>query len=242
MKILCTSDLHLDLNSPTWIESLPLAGVDVLSIAGDITTSDAETARYYIESIARHAAKTDTDVVFVLGNHDYYGASIYGSAMKMREFVDELALPNLHFLNQSVVAIKGQRFVGCTLWYKLPFSHYYWPDSRFITNFASTCDNENKLARDFLVNAVQDGDVVVTHMVPSQKCVHPNYQLASTNGFFVSYGVAEDVLSAVTPKLWHFGHTHKKIDVTLGETRFFCNPVGYPGEGVDTDLSHSLEI
>jgi hypothetical protein len=54
--------------------------------------------------------------------------------------------------------------------------------------------------------------------------------------------MAEDVLAEVTPKLWHFGHTHEQIDVTLGETRFFCNPVGYPGEEADADLSHPLEI
>ena len=32
------------------------------------------------------------------------------------------------------------------------------------------------------------------------------------------------------PKLIVHGHTHRRMDYMLGDTRVICNPRGYPGE------------
>lgn len=75
--------------------------------------------------------------------------------------------------------------------------------------------------------------VVITHHLPSRRCVSPRYWPKDgsdgANGGFV--GDCDSILAYDhAPNLWIHGHTHDTIDTTLWKTRIICNPAGYRGE------------
>ncbi len=118
MKIGLASDLHREFLKPFFREPAnnPIhtsKDVDVMVLAGDIDTGTRGVNwanQYY-----------DCPVIYVPGNHEYYGHTLptsYGkreSALdKMRKAADE----HVHVLDADdpVAFIDGVRFIGCTLW------------------------------------------------------------------------------------------------------------------------------
>ena len=81
---------------------------DVTVLAGDILTGH--------QTIERAASiwPADHPVVVVAGNHEFYGWVYQDALEKMRETAARY--PNIHFLENDAVEIKGVVFLGCTLW------------------------------------------------------------------------------------------------------------------------------
>ncbi|HEX2519605.1 MAG TPA: metallophosphoesterase, partial [Castellaniella sp.] len=94
------SDLHLG------VQGMPLPRVqaDITILAGDIARPAAAM---------QWASQFDRPVVYVAGNHEFYGGSI--PAVR-----DELArcakACGVHLLDQKSLEIGGVRFLGTTLW------------------------------------------------------------------------------------------------------------------------------
>jgi hypothetical protein len=57
---------------------------------------------------------------------------------------------------------------------------------------------------------IQEGDVVITHTLPSYKCVHPEYANSEWNCYFV--GECEDIIIDKKPKIWYYGHLNISIE------------------------------
>ena len=72
---------------------------------------------------------------------------------------------------------------------------------------------------------MHEGDVVVTHHLPTQLSVHPEYKGSPLNPFFVCE--MDPLIFEKRPKLWVHGHTHKSVSKMVGRTRIVCNPFGY---------------
>ena len=70
--------------------------------------------------------------------------------------------------------------------------------------------------------------MVVTHHMPSEKCVSPRFVGSPLNVFFHSN--FDDFIIDRKPKLWLSGHTHDPYDFMIGETRLVCHPRAYPSE------------
>ena len=81
-------------------------------LAGDI--------RFSYQSI-EFAKKFKQPVIFVAGNHEYYGSKVHKGNKVMKESTRNI---NIHFL-QNVVAINDTMFVGWIFWTDfLTFEHY----------------------------------------------------------------------------------------------------------------------
>lgn len=107
MKILILSDLHLEFGA-----TLNLAAdldYDVVVLAGDIQNPGTKAVHW----ARRDSTFGGKPVLFVPGNHEYYGRVIDAELQQMREAA---ANSNVHVLSRDVVTIAGVRFVGCTLW------------------------------------------------------------------------------------------------------------------------------
>jgi hypothetical protein len=76
---------------------------------------------------------------------------------------------------------------------------------------------------------MREGDVIITHFLPSWRSVHPKWAAAATNCFFVSD--QEPLMVERKPALWLHGHTHDSADYQVGPTRVVCNPFGYAVQG-----------
>jgi predicted phosphodiesterase len=225
------SDIHLDFYDRNEIAALLKqvacpGGVEpaVLVIAGDLGTIREQTAQFAIPILCGLVES----VVFVCGNHEYYGSDPEEVHHELASL--NAALPNFHWLHCSSADINGTRFAGATLWFPRPAPSIPWlvNDRRAIRGFEPWVYEENARATEFLREAVAEVDVVVTHHVPTYQAVAPEYQGSLMNVFFVCPMDSE--IASGSPPLWIFGHTHKASDITLGRTRLVCNPYGYPSE------------
>jgi len=87
---------------------------DVLVLAGDIHTLEG------IGEALLHLSATlmPMHIVYVAGNHEYYGAEVTSLNRELRLVFQEC--PNLHFLEQASIVIDNVVFYGTTLWTGAP--------------------------------------------------------------------------------------------------------------------------
>ncbi len=244
MKIHVLSDLHLEFRA--YDETSP--GADVVVLAGDIGTGvrGVEWAR---------AHWPDTPIVYVAGNHEYYGETLPRLTETLRWRAGELGV---HFLENDPVEIGGVRFLGCTLWtdFRLtgdvvlaravagqvmndyrkiritPEYRRLRPDDTAALHARSRrwLEGEAGAGR-------TTGAVIVTHHAPSLRSVPPEYRADPLTAAFASD--LEALVEGSGAALWVHGHMHACVDYAVGDTRVLANPRGYPDEGVrgfDPDL------
>jgi len=224
MKIRIMSDLHLefypDKIGKSFINSLSSEETDVLVLAGDICLAPQ------IPVVMKLFCSKFKHVVYVHGNHEFYNSN--------REFTltqTNIACnqnKNLYFLDKTVVEIDGQRFVGAPLWFaKSNAPQFGMTDFRVIKGFTNWVYKESDAAVEFFRNELKEGDVAISHHLPSENSVAPEWKENALNPFFVrDIGV---IICAKRPICWVHGHTHGSFDYILGESRILCNPAGYLG-------------
>lgn len=228
------SDLHLEFDKDggeTFVTELPVLG-DVLVLAGDVLPlrTEKEIARVFGWFCQRFP-----QVVFVPGNHEYYGTTPFEATAKLQSVGARLA--NLHVLDGGMTTILGRRFVGATMWFREvePSERPKFPnlellnDFRLIADFVPWVYETHHTDLAFLEENVRPGDVVVTHHLPHDRSVAQQFIGSPLNRFFV----ADDAMPLAERSgaaLWIHGHTHIPCDYLLGDTRVVCNPRGYPNE------------
>jgi predicted phosphodiesterase len=123
VNIQLLSDLHLE--SHPHFSAQPLAGADVLVLAGDIgsyqlnsdltrlAVPDFGLARFSPRPVHEGGAAWPTPVIFVPGNHEYDGLEFDEAHQRLRQACERWGLI---WLEQESVVLQGVRFVGCTLW------------------------------------------------------------------------------------------------------------------------------
>lgn len=244
MKIRVLSDLHLEHGAI----ALRPGDEDVVVLAGDIHVGDKGV---------RWAAGTFTaPVVYVPGNHEYYG----GSLGKTFEHLQRAASgTQVHVLNNAALVVNGVRFLGATLWtdYRLtnnaPLAE--WDAQTTMNDFKRIRDEgysrlrphtlvrRHAASRQFLQSALQDGSdvptVVVSHHAPSELSIAECYR-ATTDHLSAAYASRLEHLMGHPAVLWVHGHTHDSADYVIAGTRVICNPRGYRGTqanpGFDPDF------
>jgi len=227
MNIKLLSDLHMEFwknHTPEWYNTPN----DVLILGGDIHVGPAK-----LKLALEHFASISNHVIYVPGNHEYYGYNL-GS-------YDDLELPhNVHWLNPGTVRIGDITFIGATMWtdFRNDPTHEqiaakYITDFKKIKGFSTTKCKELFLEHtEYIqkeINYHKGRKIIITHFLPGQHCIHPRWQ---SNGYptdqLNSYFAPEPRIT-LDPNVthWLFGHTHDSIDVTLGAVRYLANPYGY---------------
>lgn len=244
MKLQVVSDLHLGVRTMEH----PHVDCDVVVLAGDIARP---------EQAITWAKGFGKPVVYVPGNHEFYGGAI---AEVISELRSRAMGSDVHVLAQDEVTIDGVRFLGATLW--TDFELFGAEGGKRLAMSAA-----QKLLRDFSrIRAKVDSDepftplgsaqtfmqhagwlkdrlqekvgvptVVVTHHAPSPQSVHPRFAGSILNASFVSN--AEHLFEVNPPRLWIHGHTHDSFDYWIGQTRVVCNPRGYAKSGENENAS-----
>ena len=238
MKIHILSDLHLGFSG----FEQPRTDADVVVLAGDIARPRAA---------AEWALGFDRPVLYVPGNHEFYGGTLQGTIDELSRL---LAGSHVELLDDTEVVMGGVRFLGSIL----------WTDFRVCGEGeaqAAAMAEAQRLMRDFsrIGNDATGGPftpqdaaarfaqhaawlqsrlaaphagptVVVTHHAPARGSIHPRFAGSLLNAGFVSD--AEHLLGADRVQLWIHGHTHDSFDYAVNGTRVVCNPRGYAKDGV----------
>lgn len=172
-------------------------------------------------------------VVFVLGNHEFWGTYPEFALQKAEKL--DAQFENLDVLEHRVIEIEGHRFVGATLWYPwTPVCEMEWfnfNDFKRIKRLKNWVSHYHQRTRHFLDSTVQEGDVVITHHLPSYQCISHKWRYASSNCFYASH--LDPLIEAAKPKVWVHGHSHESLDRELYSTRVIRNPFGYEGYSVN---------
>ncbi len=240
MKLNILSDLHLDV-APFVV---PETDADVVILAGDIGRP---------RDAAAWAMRLGKPVLYVPGNHEYYGDTLDGAVAELRE---ACAGTRVRVLDDGEAVVDGVRFLGSTLW--TDFRLFGDGDGRaaamrdgqrWIRDFSRirTADAHEALftpedsAARFerhaqwlaakLATRHPGPTVVVTHHAPSPMSIHPRFAGSQLNACFVSD--AGHLLDGTRAGLWIHGHTHDSFDYAVNGTRVVCNPRGYARNGVN---------
>ncbi|HEX8830278.1 MAG TPA: metallophosphoesterase, partial [Longimicrobium sp.] len=206
--------------------------------------------------MAREWAR-ERPVIYVAGNHEFYGESIPRHITKLR---DAAAGTEVRFLENEAAVIGGVRFLGCTLWTDFDL----FGDRVIAAAAAKAAMNDFRTIRvdpqyrrfdpvdamamhsrslRWLVERLDepfDGPtVIVTHCAPSLRSVTPQYR---DNTVTAAYASNLDALFDGRAALWIHGHTHFCCDYTEGGTRVIANQRGYPHEDTGFDPAFTVDV
>lgn len=244
------SDLHLEMCEPV---RDPFDDSDMLVLAGDIwgaphlsprrTDADARKRRRLAERLAAEAVERyDGRVVYVPGNHEYYGGEVSQCDDWLDAFAARFGITRLRA--GQAVEIAGLRIVGDTLWSDFDrgsaqameiigqsMNDYHHmitaPDGGYWTPEHAFEHHHDALAK--LTASLAESDaptVVVTHHCPSWRCHN-----TARYGPEMAPGYCTDLESLIidNPQIryWFCGHTHERGLIGIGETMIAMNARGY---------------
>ena len=242
MRLQIFSDFHIDVERG-YTPRLA-AGADIVVMAGDVCQGAAKGMAF----LRRHIPRP-TPIVFVLGNHEFYGGAI---VEERRAAAAAATVHHITLLDDATATIGGVRFVGATLWtdfclggeagqrinmlaakdrmndfraiklVKTPWE-MFTPEASLALHRASRAFIWQTLEQPFA-----GPTVVVTHHAPHPGSIHTRFERASINPAYVSDQTA--MMERFRPQLWVHGHVHNTFDYRVADTRVLCNPHGYGDE------------
>jgi predicted phosphodiesterase len=232
MRLLVLSDLHLEFTP----FDPPPDGFDAVVLAGDIHVG-LQGLRW------GRAAFPRVPVLYVPGNHEYYGHDWDELPGRLR---DEAARLGIHLLDREELLRDGVRFLGCTLWTDFDLFGEERRDESMKASLVLADyhrirlqgtliqpwqTRERHLAdRAWLAERLAAGPgparstVVITHMLPSWRSTADRYRDQRSSAGFASH--LDELIRQ--SDLWIHGHTHDSFDYVEGSCRVVCNPRGYP--------------
>ena len=244
MVVRAISDTHLEYHMDGGVgftKSLDPAGVDVLILAGDIGNFGGRRQNNLMAGLHVMCQKFP-HVVYVRGNHEFYGVHRDPLRQAFRDFVAD-GHPNFYLLDNSTITIQGQRFIGATMWFldspRTVTLRAGWSDFINIPQFGRWWLREAQNTQAFLKKEMRSTDVVVTHYCPSWSSEDPRYRGSSSAEFFIVN--MEPLILRVQPRLWVHGHTHRSFDYKIDRTRVVCNPLGYP-HALNSEFDPNLHL
>lgn len=230
MRLHLMSDIHLNHYSDKgakFLKDLEPEGADVAVVAGDI--ADPRVPEQY-RNLFERLAELYKHTIVVLGNHDYYKSDWSTTHHVVTAAIS--GLPNTHLLDRSETIIDGQRFLGHAMWFRdtpeAQRGKNYFSDFLYIKGLENWVFEENAEFEGWIIPTLNVNDIVVTHHMPSQKSVAPQWKRSPSNCYFVCE--MDGLIARAQPKLWLHGHTHDPFDYVIGNTRVVCEPRGYPRE------------
>jgi predicted phosphodiesterase len=245
LRLAVYSDLHLEI--APW--QPPAVEADLVILAGDIDNGT--------RGIAWARRSFSGPVIYIPGNHEFYGHELSGTAEGLASAARE---HDVVLLDGSTLQLGNVRLIGCTLWtdYSLASeegrskvmeqSRHRNPDFTYIRKgeraFAPEdavvlCTAQKAWLKERLDEPFEGRTVVITHFAPHRGSIAPAFQGHPANpGFIVPL---DDCMGLAD--LWIHGHTHTAFDYSVGRTRVRCNPRGYPDEtsGFDASCVVSLD-
>jgi predicted phosphodiesterase len=242
MKLRIFSDLH---NEFAPFEPSP-SEADVVILAGDIDIK-SRGVKWANEVF-------QCPVIYVCGNHEYYGGHIEHTLRKMKE----AAASHVHVLENEVLILNQTRFLVTTAWTDYSSTgdvvvsqRVAWESMNDFTvirtdeSFRRLRPNDliakSKAAHAWLTQELEKPfngrTVVVTHHAPALD--HLGDELP--DDLIAAYANDWPELLSMA-NLWVYGHTHFAADFIKNGCRVVSNPRGYPNQKTGFDPNLLIEI
>ena len=240
MNIRILSDLHLE-HADFIVPPMVGDREATLILAGDIAPI-CILERPVIRDFFERASRQFKHVIYVPGNHEYYGDDIITADQKAITFFKENNMANIHYLNMGTVDIGNISIVGACLWTSFDDGDEKAMEAaKQINDYSNITMNGMGLTPEFIWEThknhleyiirvsqekASDGQrvVVVGHHVPSKKATGIRHLALDNHGF------CSDLDSAIIESLadlWVFGHNHDSCKIKIGNTWLISNQRGY---------------
>lgn len=233
------SDLHIEF-APF---EAPQVNADVVILAGDVHVGTRG-----LEWILR--AFPHRPVLYVLGNHEFYGRALPKLTRKLRELA---AGTNVHIMENDGFELGGVSFLAATLW----TDFLLFGDAALARAAAARMMSDYRMIRvspeyrrlrpldtsaihsaskrwlgEELAKSSGNKLVVITHHAPSRRSLPARYREDLVSAAFASD--LDRLVEQSGAELWIHGHVHEPTDYCIGRTRVISNPRGYPEEWSDS--------
>ena len=249
IKVQYMSDLHVEFGG-----DIPAVDkdADVVVLAGDCMVWEEDGS--WLEHVAEQwRGKT---ILYVLGNHEYYGFGTMHDIRK--DIARQCLEHGIYLLDPGTFQYHDVVFVGATLWtdFELYGPHRSLGSQIVASRRMNDFREINLLVRESgseeqvrpLSPAVtvamhreqleyieaeleKAGDckkVVITHHLPTDLSLNPDYEGDPTNPAFATD--LEYVMKEWKPQFWVHGHIHHTVDVQVWGTKVLANPRGIRGD------------
>ncbi len=235
MQLHILSDIHLEF-APF---EPPKTEVEMIILAGDIHPG--------IKGVVWAMDKfRDSQVIYILGNHEYYGQAYPKHISKLKEITQG---SNVHILENDSFIFGDVVFLGCTFWTDFELfgnpriAGYFATQNMTDYHLIRINPSYSRLrsidtagihyrSRYWLAEQLNKHKgakiVVVTHHIPSVKSLPEDYEDDMLSAAYASN--LDDFVENSKACLWIHGHKHKRQEYLIGLTRMICNPRGYPGK------------
>jgi Icc-related predicted phosphoesterase len=252
VKVHVVSDIHLEFTGMECaLDVVAMHERDFLIVAGDLAEG-LRGEEWLVDQCSY------SPVVYVTGNHEYYGHDIDDIDKRFRQLAKKI--PNFYFLQKDVIELLGLRIAGCTLWTDMQ-GLSGWERRQVEKSMTDFCGAITKrgtrLTADIAAGVNMDHrnwlmqqndlDIVVTHHAPTWQSVTDYWRKHGPllNPAFA--GTSDDIIDALSPTYWIHGHMHSFLrywhEGKVGGTQVLCNPRGYGGSYQErTGFNDSLII
>lgn len=225
MKIHLASDVHIEHGCA----KLPQVGSDVVVLAGDVGLLHRE------QSLLNYLFKilnTTNNVVWVLGNHEFYGLDYHAGLDIANTIAENLGIHLLDVaFDRPSVEIDGVKFWGSTLWSDVKGGDYFVKQQvrRRVNDFYAIkhfkiddmCEVNARTAEQIDLAA----DVIITHFPPVK--IPDRFGFSVLSYYFYNHSMQEKLCNSKA-KYWMFGHTHESYyDTICSDTILLSNPQAY---------------
>lgn len=248
MKVSYISDLHMDFWVPFVSNQLKLrkrtedfieeliktdeGERDVILLGGDFSHFNTQSL-WMLNIFSKHY----NQVMFCLGNHDFYlisknqsekyGNSSYNRATELIEESTKLASNIIPLIDDTLFTYKGVNFGGSTMWYPLEtydqqvFYHNISNDSKLTKGINIQKEHEKSIVN-YKSMIDKDMDVMLSHVPLCHMRSHEMY--GSTHCYFTPV----DML----PNYVVMGHSHERAIYKKADSLLHINCGGYPRDGL----------
>ncbi len=250
MKINFLSDLHLEGNTPPKnLLSKPYAPTgDVVLLIGDIANARS------LERVDEYFGNCGKDVLYVPGNHEYYGGDWEIQVDRMVKHFAKTS-PNIKVMDDDYIQIGDVYFLGGTFWSNISPADER-DAARCIADFRAFPNRQGILKSviegctinrqrqahklsyewfDLMLGNIRRKDpdakiVCFTHFPPSWQAQEARFKGTGLGSYF--YSKSEYLIEKHQPNFWLYGHTHGNICWDHGITKVLSNQFGYSSEFV----------
>lgn len=235
-KIQYFSDIHLEKTSgfPRFKARAPY-----LCLLGDIGNPFRDNYKDFL----RYCSDLGFKRTFIIaGNHEYYGNNYTKTNDRIQDLCNRI--PNVSFLNRSILQIDDLIIAGSTLWSQISvntaehlndFNRIYKENGKMITR--EDYLNWHYQDQQWLKNVVSSNFtnrplVVMTHHLPSYQLIVDKYQKWKYQDAF-----ATELDSLQNPvDVWLCGHSHCVVEKTINGVRCGINA------GRRVDLERTMDL
>jgi Icc-related predicted phosphoesterase len=232
MQLHILSDLHLEFAPFT----PPIVDSNVVILAGDIQPGNKGV-------LWAKANFPHSEVIYIPGNHEYYGQSLPDHTKKLKVINQE---SNVHVLENDVFILGEVVFLGCTLWtdfelFGNPRVAGYYATQNLTDYRRIKVSPSYRRLRSIDTAGIHHGScqwlesqfkqytgkklIVVTHHAPSARSLPSECEEDILSAAYATR--MDDFVANSNISLWVHGHIHQNRDYSIGNTRIICNPRGY---------------